>query len=259
MTPKTTPTLTYTQTNVSCNGASDGSIVVTAANGIAPYQYSINGGPFIASNVFNGLPAGGYNVVVRDSKNCPSLATVVTITEPTLLEATASATPFSCSATNTKQSALITVTATVGTGTAPYQYSFNNGVSYSSSNTLTVNDNGSDQTFSYVVKDANGCLTAAQNITLTKLDPPTDLTFSSAAITCSDPTTIVTVTAINGVGPLEYETIAPSPIIVGKQASNSFAGLTPGTYIFQVTDANGCYTSGNSNCHIRFKIERCVM
>ena len=247
VTPKTTPTLTYTQTNVSCNGASDGSIVVTAANGIAPYQYSINGGPFIASNVFNGLPAGGYNVVVRDSKNCPSLATVVTITEPTLLEATASATPFSCSATNTKQSALITVTATVGTGTAPYQYSFNNGVSYSSSNTLTVNDNGSDQTFSYVVKDANGCLTAAQNITLTKLDPPTDLTFSSAAITCSDPTTIVTVTAINGVGPLEYETIAPSPIIVGKQASNSFAGLTPGTYIFQVTDANGCYYSESYN------------
>ncbi|WP_445955609.1 hypothetical protein, partial [Yeosuana sp.] len=248
VTPKTTPTLTYTQTNVSCNGASDGSIVVTAANGIAPYQYSMdNGATFQVSNVFNGLAAGGYNVVVRDSKNCPSLATVVTITEPTLLEATASATPFSCSATNTKQSALITVTATVGTGTAPYQYSFNNGVSYSSSNTLTVNDNGSDQTFSYVVKDANGCLTAAQNITLTKLDPPTDLTFSSAAITCSDPTTIVTVTAINGVGPLEYETIAPSPIIVGKQASNSFAGLTPGTYIFRVTDANGCYYTESYN------------
>ena len=40
---------------------------------------------------------------------------------------------------------------------------------------------------------------------------------------------------------MEYETIAPSPIIVGKQTSNAFSGLTPGTYIFRVTDANGCY------------------
>ncbi len=45
----------------------------------------------------------------------------------------------------------------------------------------------------------------------------------------------------NGVGALQYETIAPSPIIRAKQGSNSFAGLTPGTYVFRVTDANGCY------------------
>ncbi|MFD1603195.1 beta strand repeat-containing protein, partial [Flavobacterium artemisiae] len=42
-------------------------------------------------------------------------------------------------------------------------------------------------------------------------------------------------------GALQYETIAPSPVIIAKQASNSFAGLAPGTYMFKVTDANGCY------------------
>ncbi|MFD2292254.1 beta strand repeat-containing protein, partial [Mariniflexile gromovii] len=241
VTPKTTPTQTYTQTNVSCNGASDGGIVVTAANGIAPYQYSRdNGATFQASNVFNGLAAGTYNIVVRDSKSCISVATVVTITQPTALSATASATSFNCSATNAKQSAVITI-AVPTTGTSPYQYSFNNGTSFSSSNTLTVNDNGSDQTFTYVVRDANGCLTTAQSITLAALDPPTDLAFTSSAVTCLATTSSVSLTATNGVGTLQYETIAPSPIIRAKQTSNSFANLTPGTYVFQVTDANGCY------------------
>ncbi len=243
VTPKTTPTQTFTQTNVSCNGNSDGSIVVTAANGIAPYQYSIdNGATFQASNVFNGLASGTYNIVVRDSKSCISVATVVTITQPTPLVATASATAFSCSVTNAKQSAVITI-AVPTTGTAPYQYSFNNGATFSSSNTLTVNDNGADQTFTYVVRDANGCLTVAQNITLARLNPPTDLAFTSAAVTCTATTTTVTVTATNGVGALQYETIAPSPVIIAKQGSNLFAGLAPGTYVFQVTDANGCYYS----------------
>ncbi|MCL5128340.1 T9SS type B sorting domain-containing protein [Algibacter sp. L4_22] len=242
VTPKTTPTLTFTQTNVSCNSSSDGSIVVTADSGIAPYEYSIdNGVTFQTSNVFNGLnPTGTYNIVVRDSKNCDSSATLVTITEPDALVATANATTFSCSATNTKESAEITI-ALPTTGTAPYQYSFNGGTSFSSTNTLTVNDTGADQTFSYVVKDANGCLTVAQDITITALDPPTDLDFSSLSVTCLATTTTVDLTATDGVGTLQYETIAPSPIIVGKQTSNSFAGLTPGTYVFQVTDANGCY------------------
>tara|TARA_R110002050_G_scaffold300619_1_gene470942 strand:+ start:15992 stop:32578 length:16587 start_codon:yes stop_codon:yes gene_type:complete len=241
VTPKTTPTLTYTQTNVSCNGASDGSIVVTAANGIAPYQYSINGGPFIASNVFNGLPAGGYNVVVRDSKNCPSLATVVTITEPTVLSTTASVTtPLSCSITNTNQSAEITI-AVPSTGTAPYQYSFDGGANFSSANTLTVNDNGTDQTFSYAVKDANGC-TFNDTVTVYKLNPPLADTITSTNVTCDTPTSTVTVTPTvgTGVGLLTYEILSP----IASATSNTtgiFSGLLPDTYLFKVTDVNGCY------------------
>ncbi|MEN2403196.1 hypothetical protein GKZ90_0025685, partial [Flavobacterium sp. MC2016-06] len=61
------------------------------------------------------------------------------------------------------------------------------------------------------------------------------------AVTCTATSTTVTVTAVNGVGTLQYETIAPSPIIRAKQTGTSFAGLTPGTYTFRVTDANGCY------------------
>ncbi|MFH6770219.1 T9SS type B sorting domain-containing protein [Gaetbulibacter aquiaggeris] len=237
--PLTNPIVTGTTTQVSCNGVSDGSVQLVGSGGSGGYTYSDDNVTFVGTSLFTGLAAGSHTFYIRDSKNCSSSVTVV-ITEPTVLVATASATAFSCSATNTKQSAVITI-AVPTTGTAPYQYSFNGGATFSSSNTLTVNDNGSDQTFTYVVRDANGCLTALQNITLTALNPPTDLAFASTAVTCLATASTVTLTATNGVGPLEYETIAPSPIIVGKQGSNVFTGLTPGTYVFRVTDANGCY------------------
>jgi gliding motility-associated-like protein len=237
--PITNPVVTATATDVSCNGSSDGSVQLLGSGGSGGYTYSDDNVTFTGTSLFTGLPAGSYTFYIQDSKNCTS-SVPVTITEPTALVASASATAFSCSVTNTKQSSVITI-AVPTTGTAPYQYSFDNGTSFSSSNILTVNDNGLDQTFSYVVRDANGCLTAAQNITIVALDPPTDLAFSSPAVTCLVTDTAVTLTATDGVGPLEYETIAPSPIIVSKQASNIFTNLTPGTYVFRVTDANGCY------------------
>ncbi|WP_354680756.1 hypothetical protein, partial [Mariniflexile fucanivorans] len=238
----TNPTVTATTTNVTCNGASDGTAQLVGLGGSGGYTFSNDNITFGTTSLFTGLSNGSHTFYVKDSKACTSSITI-NITQPTPLATTANASTFSCSATNTKQSALITIDVPT-TGTAPYQYSFNNGASFSSSNTLTVNDNGSDQTFNYVVKDANGCLTTAQTITLIALAPPTDLVFDSAAVTCAATTTTVNITnTIGGVGTLQYETISPSPIIRGKQASNSFANLTPGTYVFRVTDANGCYYS----------------
>nr|WP_315197640.1 T9SS type B sorting domain-containing protein [uncultured Flavobacterium sp.] len=127
-----------------------------------------------------------------------------------------------------------------GTGTG-YYYSFDNGSTYDVSNTFTVNDNGSIQTIMYAVKDANGCTTAPQPIVVNPLNKPTDLIFAlTTAPTCTVTTSTVTLTATNGVGTLQYETIAPSAAVIAKQTSNVFAGLIPGDYTFQVTDANGC-------------------
>ncbi len=239
--PITNPVVTANKIDVSCNGASDGSVQLVGSGGSGGYTYSDDNVTFTGISLFTGLPVGSYTFYIKDSKSCTS-SVPVSITEPTALVASATATAFSCSATNTKQSAEITI-AVPTTGTAPYQYSFDGGANFGSANTLTVNDNGTDQMFSYVVKDANGCTTAAKNITITALDPPTDLDFSATPITCNptELTSSITLTATDGVGPLEYETIAPSPIIFSKQTSNIFTGLTPGTYVFRVTDANSCY------------------
>src|SRR5690606_5543600 len=49
--------------NADC-GESNGRITVTAMGGTPPLMYSLNGGPFGASNVFSNLPAGAYVVTV---------------------------------------------------------------------------------------------------------------------------------------------------------------------------------------------------
>ncbi len=51
----------------SCTNGATGSIVVTASGGIAPYSYSLNGGAFQTSNVFNNVSAGTQTITIKDA------------------------------------------------------------------------------------------------------------------------------------------------------------------------------------------------
>jgi gliding motility-associated-like protein len=55
-----------TSGNATCSN-NDGSITVFANNGVAPYQYSLDGNNWQGSNVFAGLGAGPYTVTVKDA------------------------------------------------------------------------------------------------------------------------------------------------------------------------------------------------
>src|SRR5690606_36955979 len=46
-----------------------------------------------------------------------------------------------------------------------------------------------------------------------------------------------------GILPLQYQIIAPASAATTYQTSNIFLGLAPGTYTFQVKDANDCIYS----------------
>ena len=56
-------------TNASCNGGPDGTITVSAGGGNGGYQYSLSGGPYQTSNVFN-VVGGTYSVTVKDNLGC---------------------------------------------------------------------------------------------------------------------------------------------------------------------------------------------
>ena len=68
------------QTNLTCNGASNGQLAVTAYGGTSPYTYSWSpsGGTSATST---GLTAGIYLSYVRDANNCLSVQ-IATITQP---------------------------------------------------------------------------------------------------------------------------------------------------------------------------------
>lgn len=240
--PIAPPTVTAVKVDASCNGSATGTVQLTGANGSGGYTYSKDNVTFAAASLFENLLAGNYTFYVKDSKGCTGSVNV-TIGEPIKLTASATATNFTCSVTNTKQSATVTITA--ADGTAPYTYSFN-GSGYTAANTLTVNDNGSDQIISYSVKDAKGCTTAVQQITIKKLDPPVIVSISGSAILCSpstSTTSTVTVTTSNGVGALAYVITAPASATsnVTGATTGVFTGLVADTYTFKVTDANGCF------------------
>ncbi|MFV0566997.1 MAG: gliding motility-associated C-terminal domain-containing protein, partial [Flavobacteriaceae bacterium] len=78
-----TPELTENHINVNCYGESNGSILVSATNGTAPYTYSLSS-DFSSSNTtgsFTNLTANPYTVYAKDANDCTKTINVE-ITEP---------------------------------------------------------------------------------------------------------------------------------------------------------------------------------
>ena len=62
----------------SCDNVATGSITITATGGILPYSYSLNGGPFQASNTFNNISQGPKTITIKDA-GCQSITKTVTV------------------------------------------------------------------------------------------------------------------------------------------------------------------------------------
>ena len=221
-------------------GAMDGGIDVTASGGVAPLEYSSDGGAtYQTSNILTGLGAGTYDVRVRDANGCevsvqytlnPGNGPVIT---------NVASTPPSCGSND----GTITITASGGAGAL--EYSTDNGGTFSNNNIFNALGVG---TYDIVVRDAGGCL-ANDQITLSVANGPTitNTTFTSPNCGASDGT--ITITASGGTAPLEYSINNGSSF----DPNNVFNGLDVGTYDVVVRDVSGCavndqvvVTSGNS-------------
>ena len=177
---------------IACNGGTT-SIDVTASGGTAPYT---------GTGTFANVSAGPYSYTVTDAVGCTATASG-TLTEPTVLVATATEGTITCNGGTTT----VLVTATGGTPI------------YNGTGTFTV----SAGPYSYTVTDSKGC-TAIASGTITQ---PTAViaTGTPGTIACNGGTTNVVVTASGGVG--SY---------TGEGTFTVSAGL----YSYTVTDANGC-------------------
>ena len=231
------PEFTISNTDVLCAGDSNGTINVNVTNFNGnSLLYSIdNGATFVSSPVFTGLNAGTYDVIVQYTYGtdvCASTVQPITITEPLPITGTAAlTTPYTCTTNG-----IITVSGVSG-GTPPYQYSID-GINFQSGNTFTGLTVG---TFTITIRDSSNCIFIAVPITIDALSPPTDLTFSSTPLSCPTMTSDVTISGTTGgIVPFEYQIILPTASATAYQTSNVFTGLAPGTYTFQVRDANDC-------------------
>ncbi len=211
-------TASISSTNVSCNGGSNGSAVVIASGGTAPYTYLWNTGGSNASNT--NLSAGTYTVVITDAKGCTTSSSV-TITEPAALTATTNKTDVSCNGGNDGSASV-----NVAGGTAPYSYSWTSGSQTSTSSNLSAG------TYHVIITDANGCILSKCVI----VAEPTALTasVSSTNVSCNGGNNgSASITATGGTAPYSYNW---SNVVTSASNNNLIAG----SYSVTVTDANGC-------------------
>ena len=205
-----------------CFGASNGSIVVTASNGVSPYEYQLNNNPWQAGNTFGNLAPGSYTVKARDAFGCVRTSTV-TVTAPTDITITTNAT----SATAGNCDGSITTTVTGGTpGGAPPGYTFSwSGPSGPLSGNPGANpSNLCPGTYCVTVTDFNGCtktkcqlVTAPLLVTANKKD--------ACLGTCNGE---IALNVTGGVTPYTYQW-------TGGLTGTNPTGLCPGTYSVTVT------------------------
>ncbi len=211
-------------TNVTCNGAADGTISISVAGGTGAYSFAWDSGS--TDEDPTGLASGDHSVVVTDANGCTMSAGPYTITEPDALAvATSGTTSTSC---NGGSDGAINITASGGT--APYTYAWDNGSTDEDPTGLVAGD------YSAVITDANGCTISTGLITVSEpdaLSSTTDLVEGSL-----DNDGSISITAAGGTFPYTY-------LWSNGETTDDITGLAAGDYTCTITDANGCtYTTG---------------
>ena len=223
-------TVDYTNEDISCNGASDGSLGTTVSGGSGTYTYSWSNGE-TSSGVTN-LLAGTYTVTVTDGFGCTVTASDI-VSEPSelatiiSLNGTFGSSGVSCAGASDGN----IISASSG-GTTGYTYLWNGGQT-----TADLNNIGAG-VYMLTITDANNC-TAADTITISA---PSDLSFTtnySDLTDCGVDDGAIGINASGGTGSYEYSKDGST-----WQTSNEFNNLAPGTYNAYVRNDVGTCVQG---------------
>ena len=213
--------------SIKCNVP--GTITVNATGGFQPYYYSYdNGTTYTNSNVYTSFKPGTYTVKVRDYQNT-TFSIVAIITQGSIPVINVATTNISC-----KGDASGSITANVTTGLAPYTYSLDNGPFINGNSNITFT-NLYAGTHNITVKDANGCLSTNQVV----ISEPVSALMTVTTVKNQS----ITINATGGAGNYRY---AISPNLDKFSTNNIFSELTPGTYVVNTSDVNGCYITMNA-------------
>lgn len=214
-------------TAVSCNGAANGSAILSVSGGTPGYTYAWTGTASIDSTA-SGLSGGNYSVTVTDQNGCTQ-TTLITIAEPAAIVLLSNSIDVSCFGIANGQASV-----NASGGVPGYTYS------WLPSGGSNANATGlSPGNYSVTVTDATGC-TSGSTISISQPTPLNALLNSTNAVSCfgsNDGSASITV---SGGTPGYSYTWLPS-----GGSSASAGGLTAGNYSVQISDANGCTESIN--------------
>jgi choice-of-anchor B domain-containing protein len=214
------------QTNESCSGASDGSVIIEATGGIGNFQYTLNG-TTNSTGIFTDLSVGNYNVIVLDGNTCiENLPFLIDSADPIVAQIDTQ-TEVDCFGNN---DGTIQVSATGGNT----NFTFNLGTQ---SNSTGFFQNLPVGNYTISITDGSNCETT---ITTTITQPTAIITSISASqnISCfGENNGSLQVQANGGAGNFNFT--------LGNETNSTglFQNLIAGNYNITITDENNCSTA----------------
>ncbi|MFD1061832.1 T9SS type B sorting domain-containing protein [Winogradskyella litorisediminis] len=245
---------TPSATTLSCFGDADASITITNVVGGqgSNYSFTLNtiapvvtsSGPQ-TSNVFNNLSAGTYSVTITDGFDCEMTSAPIEIDNPTQINASLVKTDNQTCLTE----ASLTLSATGGT--APYTYSSDANFTsvlgtFNNSTTFDV----SAGTYSFYVRDDNGCIASVSNTITVEPIPELSITLQSTnpTINCAgDNTGSITAVASGGLQNYVYtlQDTAGNTVAATQNTPGYFTELIAGNYVV-VVESGDCEAISNT-------------
>jgi gliding motility-associated-like protein len=224
--------------NVSCQGAMDGSVDLAATGGTGPFSMAWSNGA--STEDLTGLGAGSYSVTVTDAHGCTA-TTSITLDEPQAILANAAASQQpSCNGASDGAIAL-----SVAGGEAPHSFLWSGPNGFASNDASPAGLLAG--AYSVLVTDAHGCTTTA----LIDLIEPQPVMASITATVFTGGYTIpcaglsigsATVSATGGTAGYTFDWSGPD----GYSSNDAqIFGLSAGAYTAIATDTNGCTGSAS--------------
>ncbi|MFN8712439.1 MAG: beta strand repeat-containing protein, partial [Bacteroidota bacterium] len=225
------------QTNISCNGGSNGAASInTPTGGAGGYTYNWTPGNPTGDGTVSvtGLTAGTWTCTVTDANSCTATQTF-NITQPTAITASISSTTTAC----TSNTGTATVSSVSG-GAGGYTYSW----APSGGTAATATGLGAGN-YTCTITDANTC-SITRTVNVTTVSGPSLTAASQTNISCFGGNTGAASVnpATGGTSPYTYNWTPGNPTGDGTV---SVTGLIAGSWTCTVTDAAGCTATATFN------------
>lgn len=214
--------------DATCNGGNDGSIVVATVGGDEPYNWLWSNGETTES-IF-GLTAGTYTLTITDAMGVVLIETY-TIGEPTAVTIT--------NVVIEDESDICdgSINITPGGGEGPYTYVW----SFQSQTSQDIFDL-CEGSYNVIISDVNGCTFQSPEYVIEASSPQIG-DEEITDVTCfGDCDGVICVDIVGGNSPYTV-TINNTNPQVSTASTVCFGGLCPGSYVVQVTDAQGLFVS----------------
>jgi gliding motility-associated-like protein len=224
-------TVNATVTDILCNADNNGAITLDISGGIQPYTVVWSGPNGFTSNspTISDLLPGTYEVTVLDDSNC-SVSLSFEITEPALLELTATAGPSSCQQNN----GFVSATITGGTIASDYNISWLDENNIEIGTDDTINDLPAG-IYTVVVSDDNGCEVTDQ-VAISDQDATITATIQNP--TCGGANDgSITIEITGGTEPYTILWNGPNGF---SSSDQNISSLETGVYTLNITDSLGC-------------------